>query len=131
MTGYRKVTVEVYEIEESEWIDKSQLLDKDNLLRLEVSDCLTEIYKKFETDGKLDTEGIASVFKIATQNDYVSKYDSRVNQIITLHSNNGQTLTLEEWLNFWYQSSEKNAPLVVSNLTNLGYGDIFIKTTSF
>jgi len=34
-------------------------------------------------------------------------------------------LTLDEWINYYYQSSLKNAPLVIDNLRKLGYNEYF------
>ena len=45
----------------------------------------------------------------------------RVADIINVYSNTGSYLTLEEWLNFYYQSALKHSTVVVSNLINLGY----------
>lgn len=40
-------------------------------------------------------------------------------------SENGEYLTLEEWLNFYQKSSEDNPGVVVNNLKKLGYSHLF------
>lgn len=41
--------------------------------------------------------------------------------ILNNYSHSGEFITLEEWINFYYQSSLTNAPLVIDNLRKLGY----------
>ena len=51
--------------------------------------------------------------------------------IINIYSNTGTYLTLEEWLNFYFQSALKHSTVVVSNLINLGYRELFNQKQTF
>jgi hypothetical protein len=87
-----------------------------------VADALKEVFFKFNDErGKLFPANIAEIFKVATNQENISAYDVRVADIINVYSNTGSYLTLEEWLNFYYQSALKHSTVVVSNLINLGY----------
>ena len=132
LTSYNKVALEIYELAECEWFDKAQLFDKSGTFKPEVSDCFKEVFYKYCVEHrKLYPEHIVEIFTIATSMDFISVQDSKVTQIFTMYSQTGEYLTLEEWLNFYYQSSLKNAPLVVSNLVNLGYASLFSNSNSF
>jgi hypothetical protein len=131
-TSSHKVCMEVYATSDCEWFDKAQLFDGEGGFKAEVADCLRELYEKFSRgEGRMYPADIAEVFGSATGQDNISAQDSRVCEIMNVHSNNGQFLTLEEWVGFYYQSALKHAPVVVSNLANLGYRTLFDSSSTF
>lgn len=64
---------------------------------------------------------VAKIFQKATNSEEISENDHRVIYIFNNYSHNGDFITIDEWINFYYQSSLKNAPLVIDNLKKLGY----------
>lgn len=116
----------MYETTQCEWFDKDQLFDKDNSLKDQIVTILKEVFHKYASNnGKLRAEQIARVFEKATNTPQISENDHRVNYLLNNYSNNGDFLTKDEWINYFYQSSQKSAPLVIDNLKNLGYGEYF------
>lgn len=55
----------------------------------------------------------------------MSEYDGRINHLFTNHSFNGEYLEVDEWLQFYTQSAEENPGVVIDNLKNLGYKELF------
>ena len=53
--------------------------------------------------------------------------DHRIYHLFNNFSQNGEFLTLNEWIQFYYQSALENANLVIDNLKNLGYEEYFKK----
>jgi hypothetical protein len=72
----------------------------------------------------LRASAIAKIFEKATNTEYINENDNRVIYIFNNYSNSGDYIKLDEWVNFYYQSALKNAPLVIDNLKKLGYGDV-------
>jgi hypothetical protein len=101
-------------MEQLAWFDKSQIFDRDSKFKPIIIDCLKEIFIKYSRDAPiLKPENIAEIFVIAAKLDFVSPYDSKVTSIINQHSKNGEGLTFEEWVEFYYTSALKNAALVL------------------
>ena len=75
--------------------------------------------------------GVAEVFKIAINNEYVSEDDSRIHDIFNKFSSEGEFMNIEEWLSFYYNAGKENAPVLVSNLINLGYDQLFQNMDTF
>lgn len=101
-------------MEQIAWFDKSQFFDRDNKFKPVIIDCLKEIFIKYSHNAPtLNAEGIAEVFVIAAKLEYVSPYDSKVTSIINQYSKNGEGLTFEEWVQFYYIAALNNAALVL------------------
>ena len=78
MTSQQKVAFEIYHTEQSEWFSKSQLLTPKDQLREEVKNVVTNLFYSYAKDNKLDAEGVAKIFQIATNLSYISAHDSKV-----------------------------------------------------
>jgi hypothetical protein len=70
-------------------------------------------------------EGACRIFERATNVDTILGNDMRILHLFNNYSESGEYLSVHEWVNFYYQSALVNPYLVVNNLKNLGYGEVF------